>query len=39
MEFKELMTARYSVRKFKSEPVPDTDIQELLESLSLAPSA
>ncbi len=39
MEFKELMTARYSVRKFKSEPVPDTEIQELLESLRLAPTA
>ena len=39
MEFKELMTARYSVRKFKSEPVSDMEIQELLESLRIAPTA
>ena len=39
MEFKELMSARYSVRKFKPEPVSDTEIQELLEALRLAPTA
>ena len=39
MEFKELMTARYSVRKFKSEPVSDMEIQELLESLRIASTA
>ena len=39
MEFKELMTARYSVRKFLPDPVSDADIGELLEALRVAPTA
>ena len=39
MEFKELMTARYSVRKFTQEQISDAAIRDLLESLRLAPTA
>lgn len=39
MEFKELMTARYSVRKFKPDTVPDGAVDELLEALRVAPTA
>lgn len=39
MEFNELMRTRYSVRKFKSDPIPEEMVQKLLESVYLAPTA
>jgi nitroreductase len=38
MEFSRVIRARRSIRKFKPDPVPDTDIKELLEAARLAPS-
>jgi len=38
MDFSQVIRARRSIRKFKPDPVPDTDIKELLEAARLAPS-
>ncbi len=38
MELSEVIKARRSIRKFKSDPVPDEAIKELLEAARLAPS-
>jgi nitroreductase len=38
MELLKVMKARRSIRKFKSDPVPDKYIQELIEAAQLAPS-
>lgn len=39
MQFKELVQKRYSVRSYKTEPVPDDKLQEVLEAARLAPTA
>ena len=39
MEMKDVIKARRSVRKFKSDPVSKEIILELLEAAGLAPSA
>jgi nitroreductase len=39
MEFKELVKTRYSVRAYKSDPVEDEKLQQLLEAARLAPTA
>jgi nitroreductase len=38
MEFNKVIQSRRSIRKFKSDPVPDGYIKELLEAARLAPS-
>ena len=38
MEFNEVLKNRRSIRKFKSEPVPENYIKELMEAARLAPS-
>ncbi|MGI6712371.1 MAG: nitroreductase family protein [Bacillota bacterium] len=38
MELSEALRSRRSIRKFKPDPVPDSDIKELLEAARLAPS-
>lgn len=39
MEFKDVIKKRYSIRKFRPDPVPDDLIFEVLETVSLSPSA
>lgn len=39
MDFNELMTARYSVRKLSDRPVSDQQIESILKAAQLAPSA
>lgn len=39
MELKEVFQARRSIRKFKDQPVPQEVLDEMLESVRLAPSA
>jgi nitroreductase len=39
MEFDEVLKARRSIRKYKSEPVPDKYLLQLIEAARLAPSA
>ena len=39
MEFSQLMEARYSVRAYKSDPVEDEKLQQVLEAARLAPTA
>lgn len=39
MEFSQLITARYSVRAYKPDPVPDEVLQQVLEAARLAPTA
>jgi nitroreductase len=39
MEFSELLTARYSVRAYKPDPIPEETLQQVLEAARLAPTA
>jgi nitroreductase len=39
MEFSELITARYSVRAYRPEPIEDEKLQAVLEAARLAPTA
>lgn len=39
MEFSQLVTARYSARAYKPDPVPDEVLQQILETARLAPTA
>jgi nitroreductase len=39
MDFAELVRARYSVRAYKPDPVPDDQLQQVLEAVRLAPTA
>lgn len=39
MDFSELITSRYSVRAYKSNPVPDSALAKVLEAARLAPTA
>jgi len=39
MEFLELVKTRYSVRRYKPDPVPEEDVMSCLEAARLAPSA
>ncbi len=39
MEFSQLITARYSVRAYKPDPVPDDVLQQILDAARLAPTA
>jgi len=39
MDFRELINMRYSVRAYKSEPVEDEKLQQVLEAARLAPTA
>ncbi len=39
MQFSEVIKKRYSVRAYKSEPVPDDKLQQVLEAACLAPTA
>jgi len=39
MEFNDLIQKRYSVRKYKSEPVEDKKLELILEAARLAPTA
>ncbi len=39
MQFLELVKKRYSVRSYKSEPVEDNKLQQMLEAVCLAPTA
>jgi nitroreductase len=39
MEFSELITKRYSVRAYKSDPVEEDKLQQVLEAARLAPTA
>lgn len=39
MDFLKLVQTRYSVRSYKSEPVPDELLQQVLEAARLAPTA
>ena len=39
MEFSELLTARYSVRVYKPDPIPEEILQQVLEAARLAPTA
>lgn len=39
MDFRELITTRYSVRAYKSEPVEDEKLQQVLNAARLAPTA
>lgn len=39
MDFKELVTKRFSVRRYTGEPVSETDIEYIMECVRLAPSA
>ena len=38
MEYMELLKKRRSIRRYKSDPVPDEDVQTILEAARLAPS-
>ena len=39
MDFQELMSKRYSVRAYKSDPVPEAILQKVLDAARLAPTA
>lgn len=39
MDFLDLVKTRYSVRKYKPDPVPESDLKTCLEAARLAPSA
>jgi nitroreductase len=39
MEYRELITARYSVRAYRPDPVSDETLQQVLEAARLAPTA
>jgi nitroreductase len=39
MDFRELINTRYSVRAYKSEPVEDEKLQQVLDAARLAPTA
>lgn len=39
MEFQELIRARYSCRAYRPDPVPEADLQAVLEAARLAPTA
>jgi nitroreductase len=39
MEFSQLITARYSVRAYRPDPIPDEALQQVLEAARLAPTA
>ncbi|MBQ3106342.1 MAG: nitroreductase family protein, partial [Eggerthellaceae bacterium] len=39
MEFQELIEQRYSVRKFKSDPLEESQLEAILEAGRLAPTA
>jgi nitroreductase len=39
MDFLELVKTRYSVRKYKSDPVPEALLQKILQAARLAPTA
>ncbi len=39
MEFNDVIKSRRSIRKFKSDPIPDSYIKEILEAGRIAPSA
>lgn len=39
MDFSQLIAQRYSVRAYKSDPVPDADLAQILEAARLAPTA
>ena len=39
MEFENLISARYSVRRYKSDPIPDRVLAEVLAAARLAPTA
>jgi nitroreductase len=39
MEFQELITTRYSVRAYKSDPVEENKLQQCLEAARMAPTA
>ena len=39
MDFLELVKTRYSVRKYKSDPVPEALLQKILQAAQLAPTA
>lgn len=39
MDFRAVAAARYSVRAYRSDPVPEALLEELLETVRLAPSA
>lgn len=39
MEFSQLIVARYSVRAYRPDPVPDAALQQVLEAARLAPTA
>lgn len=39
MDFQQLILARYSVRAYRSDPVPDELLRQVLEAARLAPSA
>ncbi len=39
MQFRELVQARYSVRAYKADPLPEEQLQEVLEAARLAPTA
>ena len=39
MEFEKLIAARYSVRAYRSDPIPDQILQKVLEAGALAPTA
>lgn len=39
MDFRDLVAARYSVRAYRPDPVPDALLREVLEAARLAPSA
>jgi nitroreductase len=39
MDFQELISKRYSVRAYKSDPVPEDKLQQVLDAARLAPTA
>jgi nitroreductase len=39
VEFEKLISARYSVRSYKPDPVPDGELRKVLEAARLAPTA
>lgn len=39
MDFQELIRARYSVRAYRQDPIPDNVLQQVLEAARLAPTA
>lgn len=39
MDFSELVQERYSVRAYKADPVPDVDLEQILQDARMAPTA